>query len=260
LKPIIKTYRLESRAWANGETWTYMYYDVLHYAVGKLKEVDDGYGRKLQFTYVNDSPNPYRHLQLWRVGDQDATGLEGGTPLGRYVEFTYTPEKNNGQPVTGAKALLASIQDVRGHTWTYDYYGQDTGETNADLLNFMIQRQSPTVDTDGDGQADGPIVLESLAYTVTGGKVTGITQQRGNGLLATALAFDVPGPNDEQTTTEQVAGKTTRHYFERGVYAGAEDALGHRARRSPNQQFRPDSQEDATATSRSWPGVGTANN
>ena len=44
------------------------------------------------------------HAQPVSLGDQDATGLDGATPSGRYVEFTYTDEKLNGSSVTNAKA------------------------------------------------------------------------------------------------------------------------------------------------------------
>jgi hypothetical protein len=40
-------------------------------------------------------------------------GLDGSTPAGRYVEFTYTEERDDGVPVLTPKALLSEVRDVR---------------------------------------------------------------------------------------------------------------------------------------------------
>jgi len=60
--------KLLSRAWLDGDTWTYTY------ASGKLSTVADGNGRQLQFAYISNV-GQFNNGLLWRVGDQDATGL-----------------------------------------------------------------------------------------------------------------------------------------------------------------------------------------
>lgn len=230
------TGKLLSRTWTNSEVWTYSYYTT-GVANGKLQEVNDGYGRKLQFSYI-DNVGQYDNLQLWRVGDQTATDLDTSTPSGRYVEFDYASAKLNGAPVSPLKALLTSVQDVRGESWTYDYYGQDVGETDSAKANFMIERLSPPVDVDGGGVPSAAIVLEQLTYDFS---PFAITQQRGNALLETHLEFEVGG----DTTTEETAGITRTHQFFNGVYAGVENPAGDFGYQVQNQQFRPFVQIDA---------------
>jgi hypothetical protein len=117
------TKQLKTRVWPNQETWTYTY------TSGKLAEVNDGYGRKLQFSYVSN-PGQYNDGKLWRVGDQTATGLGSGSPSGRFVEFAYTPEKSGGNAISSPKALLSTVQDVFGKIWTYHWYGENANETD----------------------------------------------------------------------------------------------------------------------------------
>lgn len=150
---------LQSRAWANGEAWTYDYDGS-----DNLTEVDDGYGRKLVFSYVDD-PGQFDDGQLWRVGDNTAADLDTNSPSGRYVEFSYLPEKDDGVLVSSPKALLAQVRDVRGHEWTYDYYGQVSGEDDDRQLNYLVRRQTPSVDTTGDDTPDGAITLEEVSYS-----------------------------------------------------------------------------------------------
>jgi len=213
------TLRLRERCWPGGEKWTYN-----HNGSGNLTNVADEYGRELAFTYYSGltGDDEYKNGQLWRVGDQTATGLEGDTPAGRYVELDYTPEKNDGQRVTGAKPLLASVQAVSESYWSfYNYYGQHEGENNGSLLNFLTRRETSEVDTDGDHIPDAPLVLEELTYSDS--SPAQILQRRGYGLLETNFVFQ---PNGENVTTETVAGKTVTHRFAGGVYVGAENPLG----------------------------------
>ncbi|MEZ4672578.1 MAG: RHS repeat-associated core domain-containing protein [Anaerolineae bacterium] len=165
------TLRLKRRAWPTGESWTYTYYVPADGADldGKLKQIDDGYGRSLQFGYIRDTdPNPFQRRQLWRVGDQTAAGLNTATPSGRYVQLQYVQEKLNGAAVNGAQALLQRVTDVRGKNWDYDYYGQTAavGQTDVKQLNFLLKRLSPTVDTSGDQTDDGSLTLEEVSYTL----------------------------------------------------------------------------------------------
>ncbi len=154
--------RLQSRKWANNETWSYAYFTAADGAdlVGRLKEVSDGYGRKLQFSYFRDSdPDTFRRRKLWRVGDQTAANLftTTGSPTGRYVEFTYVREQNNGIPI-GSQVLLSGVRDVRGNQWSLVYYGSQVGETDPSLLNAFVRRLTPSLGS------SGPIVKESLTY------------------------------------------------------------------------------------------------
>lgn len=242
--------RLRSRQWPTAETWTYAYYTT-GYANGKLQEVDDGYERKLQFTYIDNS-GQYDHLQLWRVGDHTATGLDGSTPTGRYIEFRYTNEKLDGSPVTGATALLHEVQDVLGNTWMYRHYGQAVGEDASDQANFLIEVLSPSVDTDGDGAVDGRLALKHLTYTLSGGQISGILQARGfpeganpnTALMRESYAFQ----GDETTETIEGTGLVMTHYFVAGQLVSTQDAagVGH-ARDVDTSHYRPTAEVNANA-------------
>ena len=204
-------YDLLRRVWPSGETWTFSYYSS-GFASGLLQAVDDGYGRGLQLTYIDDS-GQFDDKQLWRVGDHDASGLDGGSPSGRYVEFSYTTEKDDGSAVASPEALLASVRDVRGQTWTYDYYGQDSGEDDDELLNLLVEIGSPSVDTDGDGSADGSLTLQRLSYSHD-------TQLAVNGGMEVDDNWrDLGTP----TTNEQSTGQVDSGTYSRHVVADAAD-------------------------------------
>ncbi|MEO8609542.1 MAG: RHS repeat-associated core domain-containing protein [Chloroflexota bacterium] len=211
-------YRLKLRTWPNGELWTYSYLP----SSDNLSEIGDSYGRKLQFSYITSGS--FDNGQLWRVGDQTASGLGTGIPSGRYVEFGYSQEKNGGVLVSGGKALLASVKDVRGYVWAYKYYGENVSETDSAQLNFLTKRLSPSVDVTGDGLADGAVTLEEVSYTLSGSTITNINQKRGNGLIETDFAFQ-PGGQNKTIETPKAGGTAipaadTTHYFANGVYMG----------------------------------------
>jgi hypothetical protein len=158
--------KIQLRLWPNGEQWTYTYYISADGAdiADKLKQVSDGYGRSLQFAYYRDTySDTYSRRKLRRVGDQNATGLDGSSPSGNFVEFSYTREHSGGNP-TGTEVVLTGVRDVLGRDWTYDYYGKNSGETSTQYLNWMTRRASPSVDTTGDGVADSTLILEKLTY------------------------------------------------------------------------------------------------
>lgn len=224
--------------WSSNEIWTYTY------ASGQLSEVEDGYGRKLVFAYVNN-PSQYDDGQLWRVGDHETTSLTG-TPSGRYIEFGYTPEKNNGSTIMSPKALLASVRDVRGNTWTYDWYGQDSSENDSDQLNFLLKVASPSVDITGDGTPDGSIILKQLSYTLSGSTITSITQDMGiqnsnPELMQTVYDFQ---PSSLNETHETTAGKVTKHYFTGSFYAGKIDPAGNSTSEWLGSNYRPETRKD----------------
>ncbi|MCA0457139.1 MAG: DUF6531 domain-containing protein [Chloroflexi bacterium] len=174
----------------NKEYWTYRYFgddsgESTHFALGELKEVvDDFYDidptatvvkRKLQFVYIQNPtflnagvPTAYGHTYLlWRIGDHTASNLTGSTPTGRYIQLGYIPERNNGALVgANPKALLGSVSDIRNATrlWTYNYYGQASGENISSQVNWLIDRKTPNVDTNGDQVADNILTLEKLSY------------------------------------------------------------------------------------------------
>ncbi|MEZ4671439.1 MAG: DUF6531 domain-containing protein [Anaerolineae bacterium] len=241
--------KLRRRRWPNGEYWE----DT--YSGNKLSEVvDDAYvldgsnlKRKLIFTYY-----PTSDQQLYRVTDH----------LGRYIEFTYVPEKNNGTLVSGGKSLLATVRDVRGQVWTYDAYGQNGGEADSNLLNYLTKHLSPPVDTTGDGTTDGTIKIKDVTYTFANGRITDITEQLGiqgasSPLMQVALAFK---PNQQNVTTETVAGKTITHHFSGGIYNGAElpGNNGKYGLQDVNDFFRPSIQKDANGNTSKldWSGRG----
>jgi len=230
---------LRSRAWPSGETWTYTYDGS-----SRLSRVDDGYGRQLNFVYVVSAG--FDNGQLWRVGDQNATGLSGSTPGGVYVEFGYTPQKQNGATIASPKALLATVRDVRGYVWSYDYYGQHGGETDTNLYDFLTASRSPLLDLNGDGLAEGMVTREQLTYTRSGGQISQIVQARGQqgtapALESTTYSFDASGG----FTTETVAGQTTTHRFGNGLYLGSDDPAGHSQGQALGYHYRPETQRDA---------------
>lgn len=253
--------KLTQRELPNGEKVTYTYYTDTH-AIGLLKEAVDDYGRKLQFTYINN-PSGFNNLQLWRVGDTDATGLDTTTPAGRYVEFGYVPEKVNGATISTPKALLNTVRDVRGQVWTYIYYGSEQGEgalpEDANKLNYLVKVESPLVDMTGGG-VTATITIKDLTYTLTGTTVNAITQKlggvSGNYLQQTNYVFPSSTSNitTETTPNDPIMGKTTTHYFADGVYAGAEDAAGNANFGGMNSQYRPTAAQDANGnvTNMAW--------
>lgn len=154
--------KLVARSWPSGELWEYVY------ANDQLFEVRDAYGRKLIFRYYSAGDH---EGQLYRVGDH--TFDDTGSLTGRYIEFGYVLEKvfdsNTGLVIDGEHSLLTSVKDVRGNTWSYEYYDQADDTADLRLLNFLIKRVSPPViDANSDGQPDTPITLESLNYTLQG--------------------------------------------------------------------------------------------
>ncbi|MEP6988885.1 MAG: DUF6531 domain-containing protein, partial [Chloroflexota bacterium] len=208
---------LLSRTWPNNESWTYSY------TSGKLTGISDNYGNQLQFSYISN-PGQFNDGKLWRIGDKTASGLSGSTPAGRYVEYGYIVEKLNGAATGIISALLTTVRDVRGNVWTYDWYGQHTGESDTSQKNYLTQQISPLLDTNGDGSAETPTILKSFSYTVSGSIITAITEKNGiqgtaKPLLETALAFQ---PNGQALTTETIAGKTTLHHFIGETYQGSE--------------------------------------
>jgi len=154
------------RVWPSGEVWTYAYDGS-----NRLVAVSDDYGRQLVFRYITSGAHAG---QLYRVGDHTFDDADPQNPTGQYVEYGYTLNKvsdSNGTITDGDKSLLTSVRDVLGHVWTYDYYGQNAGETDSRQLNFLTKRESPSVDTDGDGNADHAV---SYSYDL-GGQRTQIT-------------------------------------------------------------------------------------
>ncbi|MEP6985578.1 MAG: DUF6531 domain-containing protein, partial [Chloroflexota bacterium] len=251
--------KLIKRLWppfgVNAANWVYTY-DGSNHLISVEDKIDSTTfsGRKLIFAYISN-PGQFNDGKLWRIGDQDTTNLTA-TPSGRYIEYTYTPHKSNGVAVgSPPAALLNMVRDVRGNVWTYKYFGQAVGETNTDQLDYLLEITSPSVDTTGDGTADGTLSLEQLSYTNSGSTVTNITRNQGNAAISTAYAFQ---PGGQNTTTETVAGKTGTHSFNNGVYNGFTDPAGNADAQSTNLQYRPESVNDANnqQTRMSWSGDG----
>jgi RHS repeat-associated protein len=231
------TGKLISRSWPGGETWSYTY------TSGKLTLVDDGNGHQLQFSYISN-PGQFNDGMLRRVGNQDSTGLGGGSPTDPYVEFTYVTQKNNGVTIGSPKALLNTVRDTLGNVWTYKSYGQIGGQSDANQLDFMIEVVSPSIDTNGDGGAGAVISLEQLTYTVTGATINSINRLQGDSLLNTDFAFQ---PNLENTTTEtphDANTEITTHRFANGTYAGFDDPEGNSISQAMNFQYRPEQIQD----------------
>jgi len=208
------TYRLEYLNWVNGQVWTYTY-NTSSGTHGQLTDVSDTNGNDLSFSY-NEAhiPAQFDDNQLSQITDQ----------AGRTVSFGYITEKLDGSAFgSPPRALLATVTDVLGNVWSYDYYGQHVGDSDSDQQSFLIERLSPPVDRQGSGLPSTPISMEKVAYTVDGSTVTAITQAQGDGALRTDWAFQ---PGGQNLTTETTSGKTTAHYFDGGVYIGSKDPGG----------------------------------
>jgi len=237
-------YDLKRRTWPGGAAWTYTFVN------GLLDNVDDGHGRELRFSYYDGlgGSDAFKNGQLWRVGDHTAADLDTGSPSGRYIELDYVPESVDGTPIGSPRALLSSVSDVRNPLWhwLYDYYGQYSGETNTHQLNFLTQRETPEVDTDGDGSEDGRLTLETLTYTTTmSGAIAQIVQGRGDGLLETEYTFQPSGVN---MTAETTAGRTTEHYFANGVYLGPINPIGDMLAQPIGEDYRPQARIDGNGS------------
>ncbi|MEL6525219.1 MAG: DUF6531 domain-containing protein, partial [Chloroflexota bacterium] len=223
--------QLETHTLSTGDVWSFSYDGS-----GKLTEVSDGYGRSLKFVYYSGltGADAFKNDQLWRVGTHASTDLVN-SPQDPYIELDYTDDGNG-------DALLTDVQDVRGKAWTYRYYGSEAGETDTKWTNFLVERFSPTVDTDGDSSPDGTITLESLLYTGTArDAITGITQDRGDALETRTLAFNAANGS----TTETVASRTLTHQFTNEVYAGMKDPANNEQAQPSLSNYRPAYQEDA---------------
>jgi RHS repeat-associated protein len=247
--------RLVSDERANNEVWTYSYYDNTSFAEGLLKEVDDGYGRKLRFSYI-DNPTGVDHLLLHRVGDQTAAGLGTGSPTGHFLSFAYTENKmedpnDPGEIIAGGKALLSQVTDVRGITTVYDYETAD-----LDSLNFLRRQTVLDVDTDGDGIADSDIIVKELDYDMNNGAVNRIVEslgQQGASPFAqeVELEFQADGKNQ---TLETIAGRSQRHIFIDENFIGSINPAEEKGFSYQDESFRPYYQEDAKGqvTDLSW--------
>jgi RHS repeat-associated protein len=223
--------------WPSGDSWTYNYSgSQLTEVVDSTYDIDPGgptVYRCLQFTYI-DNPSQFDDGQLWRVGDHTAGGLDSGSPTGRYVEFGYVPERDDGVVVGSPKALLATVRDVRGYTWTYDWYGQDSGEDDADQLNFLA----------GVGAPGGTLQRKRLSYELTGSDITAITQELGIQDTNPALQ-ELRYEFEADVTKEIIAGKETQYHFLGGAHTGVSDPAGNRRSEWPGLHYRPDSRVDA---------------
>jgi len=188
------TYQLKSIQSSTGDVWTYTY------SSSRLTQVDDGYARRFELVYINN-PSSFDDGQLWRVGDQTASGLSTSTPSGRFVEYTYTPEKKAGVAVVNPRPLLLSVKDVRGFTWQYSYYGQLTGENDDSHLNLLIARRTPLNST-----------IEALSY-----QFAAPVQRAINGDMELDSSWtNISGaaPTTNQRSTTQVYSGTYSRYVE----------------------------------------------
>ena len=234
-------HKLDRREWPSGDTWSYTYDGS-----DNLTKVEDDYGRDISFTYYSGETgnDAYKNDQLKTITDSAS----------RTVTLDYTPEKDNGTTIGSPKALLATLTDVLGEDWAYDYYGQHSGENDSDQLNFLTQRESPQVDA---GTADGVITLEELTYTMNGSTLEGIKQDRGDSLLTTDLAFGLNNANitEEILFKDDVNQKlTTRHHFVEDMYVASGNPSGEVNTRIIGEGYRPAVQGDGNGnqTEMAW--------
>ncbi len=199
------TGNLLSRLWTNGETWTYSYDGS-----GNLIQVADAYSNQLVFRYITSGSHAG---QLYRVGDHTFDDTDPQNPTGRYAEFGYTLNKivdTTGTIVDGSASLLTSVQDVLGEIWTYSYYAETAQNADVRQLNFLIKRESPWVDTDGDQSANRTLVLEELSYTMQGEELAVNGGMEADNNDWTDLSGAAPNTN-EQSTIQVDNGTYSRH-------------------------------------------------
>ncbi|MBZ0282462.1 MAG: hypothetical protein K8L97_17105 [Anaerolineae bacterium] len=149
--------------------------------------------------------------------------------------------------------MLKKVRDVRGQEWTYDYYGQQSGQTDTNQLNYLTKYQSPLVNTTGDGTSTVTITLKELNYIVSSGSVTDMTQKLGFvGTADPSVQIDIAfRAGSEHLTSETIDGKTTQHHFLGAIYEGTElpGANGQYARRLLDFGYRPKKLFDANGNS-----------
>jgi YD repeat-containing protein len=227
-------YKIAKRTWSNGEEWNYIY------GTDQVTQVEDGYGRSLKFAY---SPNQL----LWRVGDHTTVNLEATQPTGRYIEFSYEDSRLNGQLTNPVLPLLTTVRDVSGQIWTYQWYGQQVGENDANIANWLTRLTSPNVDSTLSGIASEPIVIKDLSYTYAQSRIQQIQQRLGK--LGNQAFLDIKDyefrPNDEFITLEKQANITEIHYFDDEVYIGSEYEGFESNLTLENDAYRPAEQIDA---------------
>ena len=196
--------KLRSRSWPDGETWMYSYDS------NGLTQVADDYGNKLIFRYANE--------RLYRVGDQTFNDIDPENPTGRYIEFAYTPNKivdGDGAIVDGPADLLTCVFDMQDKQWgwLYRYYAE--ADKNADIrqLNFLIQRESPSLDETENGR----LITEKLAYMMQGTElaVDGGMEMNNNSWTGIVGA--------EPVTNEQSIDYVDEGFYSRHVYGDAAD-------------------------------------
>lgn len=224
--------QITSLVYPSGETLTYAYDGTSK----KLTTVTDTYGKGYQFSYLN-------HASFFDDGKlQRVDAVSNSSPTGQSVVFTYLQERLSGS-VNGTGALLSTVRDVRGNTWTYSYYGQNASESDSNQKDFLTGMLSPGVDPTGAGLNGSPLSLKQLIYQMSGATIAGITQLAGGGLVRIDFAFQSGGQN---ITTQTVAGKTTTHRFAGNLYLGPQDPAGNASSqlRDP-QSLRPATQIDA---------------
>lgn len=235
--------KLLSRTWPNDEKWMYTYTSIA--GADRLTKIADDYGRELNLTYY--TTGDYKQGMVWRVGDHTSGSLSA--PTSRYVEYTYTQEKLGGVVASNPLPLLQYVQDTRRQVWNYYHYGEAVPETDSNKRIFFTRRSSPPLDTDGDGDTE-PIILTSLDYTLTNGKVSQIIQKRGAVNINLSDAKQVTEfnfqPQGQNLTEEKVGGKTTIHYFDDNtLLLGSQNPAGAQPVRDYNGVFRPSIQADA---------------
>lgn len=217
--------RLVSRTFPSGEVWIYTYDGSgrLSTVVDDAYDLGGGVKRKLTFTYISGGSHDG---QLYRVTDHTS----------RFVELAYSVDHDG-----GSYSLLDTVTDTRDNDWTYTYEDTISGQ-----LNFLTEVQSPSVDSTGDGTADGVILLQEISYTMDGSTVTKITEESGAQGAAAALEeteFEFQ-PGGENLTTEKIANHTITHRFSGGVYAGSQDPAGNTSHVLGNGQYLPTIQVD----------------
>lgn len=217
--------RIVSHTRPSGEIWDYTYDGN-----GRLSTVEDsaydigsGAKRKLTFTYHTTGS----HIgQLKRVTDHS----------NRYVELSYIADHDG-----GSNSLLDSVDDVNGNGWSYEHEDTVSGQ-----LNLLKKVKTPSVDTTGNGTADGEITVEELSYTLSGSTITSITEKIGAqganpNLYETEYNFQPDGKN---ITEELVADKAFVHVFSGGVRSGLLNAVGDLGFGVVNDEYRGTTQID----------------
>lgn len=120
--------------------------------------------------------------------------------------------------------------------------GTDTWETLRAVYKATADATGRKLQFIASGGA-AEFYVDTVSIIESDLSITTIVQSRGDDAMSTAYSFQP----DLDLTTETIAGKTTYHWFNDGVYLGQEDPAGNLSGRYLNSVYRPESVIDSNS-------------